>query len=489
MAPTAQIDTSLVYTLPGGRKVPAVPQPDGTVLVRDLPLFSVVYPDDPGVKEGTRAPRDRAWLEEAKRRHEVYVRELGFSPLLTQRHIFDGPRAVGTYRLGDIRPVQVNPDEPPRDTIFHDQVFASREDFEASKDYPFRSPEISPDDPKGFGAVALLRDKQPYGKYPNTKPELVEAYYARGGVPVAQLWAREVETFASAVSAGALSYEQKEASHMAAPAAPAEKEPSMDERMEAMVAKCFGAFESKMKGMFEGMLKGKSEDEDKEGEASEAADDETKDGSETMESEPEDKGEKKPKTETAAARGPDANLPPAVNGARAGETFQSGMSKAERDELVALRNWVNKRKAQEDAETFAAKGCADLRAGGVDVDESFMAELKTEAFESGERGVKARVSAILNHQKRLASTRSVETFQTYGVGLPSSGDEDPELKRAYEQFGQRPEARLAIQHAYREYHQGGNTRTPFSLLCAYDDRINPASRGAARGGVDRTGGR
>jgi hypothetical protein len=280
----------------------------------------------------------------------------------------------------------------------------------------------------------------------------------------------------------------KEAGNMAETA----KTPSLDERVEAMVAKCMEATAKHL----ETMMAKYTAKPDKEGH-------EEPDGDEggAMESEGEkpeameEKDEKKePKPETAAARGPDAALPPAVSSARPGETFQSALTKAERDELASLRAWVDKRQKQENAETFASRGVAELKAAGIDVDESYHAELRTEAFESGERGVKARVSAIVGHHKRLAAARPTEPFVPYGLAALSGGagprqaQDDPELKRAYDLFGARPEARLAIDQAYREYHARGDLHTPFSVLVSYDDRINPSARGAPRGGVDRTQG-
>jgi hypothetical protein len=172
--------------------VEAQREQDGTIRVRGVPVFSEVRVTDPGVAEGARAPRDKAWLEGALALHRERLK-LGYKPPLTVRHFNDSPRSVGWFELTGLERVLVNPGEPERWTLVADKVYTSEEAFEAARDYPYRSAEISVDKPLEISALALLRDRAPFHAYPNTVETLgpearavVEAFRARGGS--SQVW-------------------------------------------------------------------------------------------------------------------------------------------------------------------------------------------------------------------------------------------------------------------------------------------------------------
>ena len=174
-------------------------QPDGTVIVRNVPLMSEVRPEDPGVKDGARQPRDKAWLEGAVARAKERAK-LGKLPIMNLRHYQESPSRVGVYEPDRVELAEVNPDEKPRWTIMGTKVYRDRAAFAESKDYDLRSVEVSPDSPDELGALALLRDKESYFKYPllseRLAPEAREAFRSRWGV-APQLWQGAVETFAA----------------------------------------------------------------------------------------------------------------------------------------------------------------------------------------------------------------------------------------------------------------------------------------------------
>lgn len=531
--PTTLTDTGLVHTLASGRKVTAIPQPDGTIVVPDLPLFSVVYETDAGVQDGARKPRSLEWLQEAKRRHEIRRDHLGYQPPLALRHFFDSPKRVGTYRLKDIRPEQVNPDEAPRPTIFHDQVFHDREAFEEGKSYDFRSPEISQDEDREFSAVALLKDKPPFGKYPNTKPELIEAYYSRPGVS-GQVWARETFETANALDdiraekmrkyAAAVDREQAAVDRMreqdrqkaskkparrdldedeevlrrnrgrfettpqeqegAMPAAdvkaPDKKAPeSMDEKIDAMVAKCFAAYESKLTAKFESMLK------------------EGKDKPEAGEEKPEQKVEDKkpePKPETNGSLQPADILPPAVSQARGTppaqiESFAARLSTVETANL-GLRARVEQMQREKDAVTHVKKAKQILSDLGIAAPtEAFEARLTKAAVAGGEAAVLSLVEDVKLAMGSFSPSSGPETFgashaPAFQPGVRGDADE---LKKAIEAFGSTPEAVREIRETYASYQTEvpANIRASVSFmdLCRGDRRINRdgVGLGAKRG--------
>lgn len=182
----------------------AYPQPDGTIVVDNIPLFSEVRETDPGVQAGVRQVRDRSWIENAIGKTRARI-AAGKKPIMTLRHIFDDPERVGTFEPTRCELAEVNPDEEPRWTAFGRKIYESREAFEKAKDYDFRSIEISPDSPDEFGALALLRDKEPFHKYPNLRetlvaisPSIADAFEAEAVRGLAQVWRGGVETFASA---------------------------------------------------------------------------------------------------------------------------------------------------------------------------------------------------------------------------------------------------------------------------------------------------
>jgi hypothetical protein len=149
-----------------GGVAPAEVQADGTVRVRGLPFFSEVREADAGVRDGTRQPRDKAWLEEALRKHKARL-ALGEKAPMTLRHFHEDPERVGHYELTGLELVQVNPDEAPRWTLVGTKVYESREAFEKAKNHDMRSIEVSPDSPTELAALALLRDRMSYHRYPN----------------------------------------------------------------------------------------------------------------------------------------------------------------------------------------------------------------------------------------------------------------------------------------------------------------------------------
>lgn len=178
-------------------------QPDGTIHVRDVPLFSEVRDDDAAAQDGTRKVRDRSWLETALQKHRERL-ALGHKPLMTLRHQHEDPRAVGWYLLERIEDAEVNPGDV-RATLFGTKVYRDRLAFEEARDYLARSVELSPDYPEEIGALALLRDREPFFKYPGLVEKLpeasraafvVEAYRSRlGDAP--QVWKGQTEMFSA----------------------------------------------------------------------------------------------------------------------------------------------------------------------------------------------------------------------------------------------------------------------------------------------------
>lgn len=473
-----------------GGTVYAERQPDGTVRVRGLPIFSEVREDDPGVRDGARLARDRAWLETALFKHQKRL-AMGKKPLMALRHVFDDPERVGHYELTHLAEAPINPDEPERWTVFGDKVYEDEAAFERAKDHDFRSIEISPDAPEEFGALALLRDKEPFHKYPNVVeklgPEaraaleetfstaLVECYRARLGAG-GQLWRGHPERFE------------------AAPPAPKTKEgdmpdvkdekkaPSIEERMEACLAK----FEERMMKAFEERLaKSAGLKDEKKPEAAQDA-----------EKKPE---EKKPEAaQAAASTGPNGMLPPAVSELRPGESFQVVPSKtpagvAVPDAFAArvatleqanlgLRAAVEKMEREKAAVGLVARGKKALADMGVpQVSEAFEVRLHDAAVAGGEKAVESLLADV-----KLAmglQARGPEPMGFLGGAFqsqPAAGEHpfETQVKKAVETFGARPEAKQRILEAARQIRGALSEHQirsfDFVKWCRGEASINPA---------------
>lgn len=178
--------------------------PDGRIVVRDLPVLAEERETDARFlrerafrsrlsgKSGPARPRDRKWLQRClailnERRAK------GYKIPLTFRHSDDNPELAGEVVPTTIRPVALNPGEEPRPTIFADHVFRDRASYDKfKKDFPYRSPELSPDYENEFDALALLSADAPYNKF--GVPEIKELfrvsrfYRAKRGVSSNQAW-------------------------------------------------------------------------------------------------------------------------------------------------------------------------------------------------------------------------------------------------------------------------------------------------------------
>jgi hypothetical protein len=515
--------------------VPAEKQPDGTVRVKNLPIFSEIRPDDPGVKVGLREPRDREWLERAFKKHQAR-RVLGQKPALNLRHLFDEPERVGEYELTGLDLAEVNPGEPPRWTLFGDKVYESVEAFEKAKDHDFRSAEISPDSPDELSALALLRSKMPCFRYPNVKerlaPQLVEAFesWSGKGWQAPQVWSGAPETFeATHMGVGATAtnfagakdpyaiansmfkkgeitkarfddvvsaiergtHGTKEGG-MADPAVKTDdkKSPSIDEKMEAMAA----AFMEKLSKHFESLMKdkyGEKKDEAKAESHEETAKDSTKKAGGTEEP------ETPKKTEAAeASHVPDAL--PAVSQAAPGETFaalaaKNGvglLSSQEKLELLGLRSYVQHKQKEEQVEQFAAAGEKSLMDAGVQLDDEVRSILRAKAKADGKSGVDGVVTGILHYAKNAA--RAPEAFGALaglngGAGAPTGSAFDADVKKAVETFGATPDRKQRVYALAAQARENGElfvrSLAPgeFFSICQGDASINPAIMGP-RGG-------
>lgn len=490
---------SEVHLTPG--VVSAVEQPDGSVVVDGLPFFSEVRETDPGVLDGTRQPRDRAWLEGALERHRQRA-ALGQFPIITLRHIFDGPQTVGHYQLTHIAPYVVNPDEEPRATIFGRKRYLSREAFEAAKDYEFRSAEVSPDKPEELGALALLKDKLPFFHYPNARERLtpavqeafesalVEAFRSRMGEH-AQAWRGPTEVYSAARAAQ--THQATKEGDMPADTTTEKKTPSLEERMEAMAAKCFEGMAKKFEAMFEtAFKKGSGDAEDKTAKAGGT------EKPETAEAEGEKDEKKEKKTEAAQATGgPNDQLPPAISSQRAGESFaakpqvstEAFAAMAAKDQtILGLKATVEKMQRREAAGALVAKAKKTLSDMGVPaMTEAFEAATFNAAVEKGEAGVTALVESV-----KLAmglTARAPEAFGAIGGHVENGGlaKDHPELHKALEAFGSRPEAKARIHELYSQFvqtpeHVRRSLLGSFEGIVRGDHLINPNALGP-RGGL------
>lgn len=583
--------------------VPAVLQPDGTVRVRGVPIFSEVRPTDPAVIEGAREPRDRAWLEGALGRHQARA-ALGKRPIMTLRHFDDDPERVGTYEFTHLDQADVNPDEEPRWTLFGDKVYEDVAAFEKAKGYDARSPEISPDAPGELAALALLRDREPVGKYPNLlerleklEPALAtafagESFRARCGV-APQRWKGATEVFASTepltspygvarrmldggtidrprydalvgairaetfavkpdhresmvreaaslMAAGEDKYQaanavaahwhctaaeamdvvkaamklkdggsyvlkpydsddfsaklgeqfagagesneatQPKEGEMPGPDATTEKKApaSLEERMEAMAAKCFEGMAKKFEAMFSKATSPKEEDEGT-GEKAESEGTKAPDA------------ERAKLDEAASARGPADLLPPAVSSARPGmaaipEIFSTRLDTLEQANLglKAKVDEFQREKAAVALVATAKRTLADL--GHPRVTEAFEARLTRAAVTGGQKGV----DALLDDLKLMAgmTERAPETYGAMAPGGALATAQQPaDLKRAVETFGARPEKKalvLELFSAYQATPEHFRRNVPFFDVCRGRPDINDGHDGimADRGG-------
>lgn len=528
-----------------GGTAQALLQADGTVVVEDVPIFSEIRESDPGVRDGARTPRDRAWLETAigKTRSRIAMGKL---PIMNLRHIFEDPERVGTYEPQRCELAEVNPDEPPRWTVFGRKVYESRDAFEKSKDHDFRSVEISPDQPDEFGALALLRAKEPYHKFPNLRERLAaagpgvpeafaaECFRSRAGA-FPQLWRGRVETFAADVRtahecpmpmgehaandpyaiANAMlnkgqitkpqfddvvsaikrdSHEGKEGSMPATEVKKDDKTPSIEERMEAYFAK----FEERLMKKFEERLAkvgGLKEDGSKQTEAGKKDEagtyeaGEKKAEGELMKQENKTAAQDESK-ETHGAKGPDALLPPAVAAARPGEQYAAAPGAVDPklvEELLGLRTYVRRKQAEEQVEQFAAEGEKALAAGGVQVDEEVRRTLRASATK-GKQEVDGFVAGVLHYAKGAA--RAPEAFGAMAARPGALEGSDPDLKKAMDTYGTRPETKAKIVELYQGWRDMGEgfrrSVGSFFDVCQGHPEINPAILGE-RGGFGRKG--
>ena len=510
MPATLEKPTIFGTRLAAGTAVAEV-QPDGSVLVDNLPIFSEIRETDPGVAEGARIARGKDWLDRAVVKAAERA-SLGKHSIMTLRHYMDSPQRVGTWMPKRVDLAEVNPDEPPRWTVFGAKRYADINSFEVAKDYDFRSVEISPDAPDEFGALALLRDKEPFHKYPGLTerlaPELREAFQAeafrsRVGAEI-QPWKGRVETFGAdspyAVANAMLkrgeitkakfddvvaaikrsehaAYESKEG--VKPMADEKDKAPSIEEKMEAMVNRCFENFMKKFEERMGGLAGG---------------DKNPGDGDKTEKAEDKNPAEEPKKPEANQTTGPNAMLPPAVSQQRPGEDHgaRNGhgatITEAEKVELFGLRAFVQKKQKEEEIESFAAAGEKALRDGGVTVDDTLRA-LVREKSKEGKGSVEGTVAGILHFAK--GASRQPEPFgamsQFGGVAQPGMPED---LKKAIDTFGQRPEVKARIIELYSDgwrqmpEHFRRNISGGFLEVCQGSPDINPACM-EARGGLQR----
>jgi len=500
--------------------VQAEKQPDGTVVVRGLPFFSEIRETDPAVKAGVREARGPEWLQRAFEKHHARL-TLNQKPLLTLRHQFDQPEAVGTYRLTHMGRAAVNPGEEPRVTLFGDKVYESEDAFNKAKDYQFRSVEMSIETPDELSALALLKDKMPSFRYPNVRerlaPQLVEAFESwasRFSAP--QVWRGGVETFMG-VSTAPLNYEgarepyavarsmankgeiaakrvgevgdaAKRENHEATKEGdmPADtkdkKEPSTDEKLEALVSKCFDMMMSK----FEDRLKGSATGKDAKADTEKAGG--TEEPKESAEATPElekqekkqDKADKSGETHQAASRGPDPvpavmqAVPPAPIGA---ETFAALAVKDQT--ILGLKAEVDRMKRRDAAGAIVAKAKKALVDMGVPVvSEMFEAAVFKAAVDGGEPEVGKLLESV---KVGLSLTqRGPETFGAFGTFSPQVlSPHEAAKKRALETFGAIPGANQRINELYGQFMAQGDhflrSADPESFfeVCEGTPSVNP----------------
>jgi hypothetical protein len=153
-------------------------RPDGTVVVRGLPLIAEERPTDTRYQNerkvrkfygGSDAPRDKKWLERCRAKLLARVRQ-GFKPPQLFGHT-DGPHeAAGHFVPAQIALREVNPGEPPRWTLHADRVFKDQATYERwKKSARYSSPEVSPDYADEVVADAFLEHDPPFNKWAQPK--------------------------------------------------------------------------------------------------------------------------------------------------------------------------------------------------------------------------------------------------------------------------------------------------------------------------------
>lgn len=496
-------------------------QPDGTVRVKNVPLFAEIRPDDPGVKLGVREPRNKEWLEGATARTKARI-AMGKPPIMTLRHIFDGPDRVGTYSPERVELAEVNPGEDPRWTVFGDKVYESVDSFRRARGYDARSIEISPEAPNEFGALALLRDKEPFHKFPHLLESLpadargafeMEVFRAREGV-LQQIWRSAPECFEVAAARDPYAVAQsmlekgqinkskfdevvaaiKRGDHEAGtkegdmPAAETDKKdgskaPSLEERMEA----CMNKLYEQMMAKFEEKFGKATGTEKKDGDKAESAPAETKKAGGSEEP-------KAPKPEAAQATGgPNDILPPAVSQAApqknaAVEAFSAKVALQE-TAILGLRAKVEEMEREKAAVAVVARAKKSLADMGVaTVPEAFEQRLTVAAVKGGE-------PAVAEMLETVKATMGLQTRQPEAFGLlgqPSFGGapgQPEDLKKAVEVFGQAPDVKARIVELYGEYRQMPEhfrRSASFMDICNGTPTINPSIL-SDRGGFPRKG--
>lgn len=254
----------------------------------------------------------------------------------------------------------------------------------------------------------------------------------------------------------------------------AAKAPSMEDRMEALMAKCFEGMGKKFESMIGDALKKHGEPDGDEKSEAEKPDDEKKD--------------EKPKAEaaqaTTPAAGPNAHLPPAVSQAKPGESFAVLTDRIDRmeKENLLLKGELGKARREREAESFAVAAEAQLVAAGVAVTADMRADLRADAFESKQAVDRTVTREIRNHKARPAGGSPDLYGAALGGAVSGFAGVHPDKAKALETYGATREGQIRVEELFASWAMDrAAQKFSFASICRGDEVLNPAINGP-RGG-------
>lgn len=264
-------------------------------------------------------------------------------------------------------------------------------------------------------------------------------------------------------------------------ATPEKKAPSLEERMEAMAAKCFEGIAAKFESMFKGAVDKGTGTKSESNEGSAEKDTKAAGGTEKPASTGPDNGDpsRAKKDEAAEARTGGVNdlLPPAVSQLRPGEVFSAKGSNMPAPSLplpagtpeafstrvavleqanLGLRASVEKMERREAAGAIVADAKKQLLdSGAAAVSEAFEAAAFSAAVEGGKAAVDRLVRDVkigMGVQNRQGGP---EIFQNWPGSPVGSSGQPEDLKKAIETFGNQPESKRKVEALYGAWMAAG----------------------------------
>lgn len=428
-------------------------------------------------------PRDKKWLQRCLAILKERVAG-GYKLPLTFRHSDDRPALAGEWTPTTIGPAQMNPGEAPRNAIFVNRIYKDEDAYRlAKKEFPYTSPELSPDYPEEIDALSHLSEA-PFNKF--ALPEVrelfrVDPFYRSKRAISAQilLGGKIFEKQSVAASGSALGgrglNEKQEASHMGdngmgsaiaeaekgtvgGDVAPASTGP--DEILKGLAAKIDALVDlhtkshGEMMACMKSMIEGKSAKPEMQADAGQGtsegameagmAGEEAGGSTENMADEEAEKEPGAPSASPAVYRTMKI-LHRELEKQRAARASDLKTLTEVRGEVLGLRKAQEVIRAEKEQSSLVASAKGRLASMGFALD----AESEKELESTAKLG-KGHVDALLAGYKRAAEIAgpSVPAYGTFDV-VPTDEDDDPEIVELVKKGGEVGRAAKELQRTWR----------------------------------------